>query len=105
MGPDVSRLGVDSEDAPEAGAERRHGRSVAVEQEVVVLQPIREHVVRYDPPPALPHLIGSQGKDSGDVILSFAVTCLFVCLLLCVRVCVRLTVLRLPNIVNTCGKA
>lgn len=58
MCPDVSRLRVDSEDALEAGAERRHGRSVAVEQEVVVLQPIGEHVVRYDTPPALPHLSG-----------------------------------------------
>ncbi len=56
MCPDVSRLCVDSKDALEAGAERRHGWPVAVKQEVVVLQPIREHVVRYDAPPALPHL-------------------------------------------------
>lgn len=58
--PDVSRLCVDSEDALEARAERRHGRSVAVKQEVVVLQPIWEHVVRYDAPPAFPHLIGDE---------------------------------------------
>lgn len=54
--PDVPRLCVDSEDALEAGAEGRHGRPVAVEKEVVVLQPVGQHVVRYDPPPALPHL-------------------------------------------------
>lgn len=57
MCPDVSRLRVDSEDALEAGAERRHGRPVAVQQEVVVLQPIGQHIVRYDAPPALPHLV------------------------------------------------
>lgn len=57
MCPDVSRLCVDSEDAPEAGAKRRHWWPVAVKQEVVVLQPIGEHVVRYDTPPALPHLV------------------------------------------------
>lgn len=58
MCPNVSRLCVDSEDAFEAGTERRHGWPVAMKQEVVVLQPIGEHVVRYDPPPALPHLDG-----------------------------------------------
>lgn len=58
MSPNVSRLRVDSEDAPEAGPKRRHGWSVTVEEEVVVLQPIRKHVVRYDTPPTLPHLIG-----------------------------------------------
>lgn len=58
MCPDVSSLCVDSEDALEAGAKRRHGRPVAVEQEVVVLQPVGEHVVGYDAPPAFPHLIG-----------------------------------------------
>lgn len=56
VGPDVPRLRVDSEDAPETGAEGRHGRAVAVEKEVVVLQPVGQHVVRDDPPPALPHL-------------------------------------------------
>lgn len=56
MCPDVPRLRVDSEDALEAGVKRRHRWPVAVEQEVVVLQPIGEHVVGYDAPPALPHL-------------------------------------------------
>lgn len=57
MCPDVSRLRVDSEDALEAGTERRHRGPVAVKQEVIVLQPIGEHVVRYDSPSALPHLV------------------------------------------------
>lgn len=57
MCPDVPGLRVDPEDALEAGAERRHGRPVTVKQEVVVLQPVGEHVVRDDAPPALPHLM------------------------------------------------
>lgn len=44
-----------------------------MEQEVVVLQPVGQHVVRYDPPPALPHLIGSQRKDSRNNIFRFKV--------------------------------
>ena len=56
MGPDVARLRVDAEDAPEAGAEGGHGRPVAMQQVVVILQPVREHVVWDDPPAALPDL-------------------------------------------------
>lgn len=62
MCPDVPGLGVDSEDAPEAGAERRHWWPVAVKQEVVVLQPVGEHVVGDDTPPALPHLVSEETK-------------------------------------------
>ena len=54
--PDVASLRVDAEDALEAGAEGGHGWPVAVQQVVVVLQPVREHVVRDDPPAALPDL-------------------------------------------------
>lgn len=56
VGPDVARFCVDSEDALEARSERGHWGSVPVQKEVVVLQPIREHVVRNDTPSALPHL-------------------------------------------------
>ena len=56
VGPDVAGLRVDAEDAPEAGPEGGHGRPVAVQQVVVVLQPVGEHVVGDDPPATLPDL-------------------------------------------------
>lgn len=64
MCPDVSRLRVDSKDAPEAGAKGRHRRPVPVEKEVVVLQPVGEHIMRYDPPPSLPHLVGRSRRQN-----------------------------------------
>lgn len=65
MGPDVASLGVDAEDAPEAGPKGGHGGPVAVQQVVVVLQPVREHVIRDDPPAALPDLQESALSTSG----------------------------------------
>lgn len=57
---------MDSEDALETGAEGRHRRPVAVEKEVVVLQPVGQHVVRYDPPPPLPHLAEESVEQPSD---------------------------------------
>lgn len=56
VSPDVARLCVDSEDALEARSEGRHRWPVSVQEKVVVLQPIRQHVMRDDTPPAFPHL-------------------------------------------------
>lgn len=56
VGPDVAGLRVDAEDALEASPEGGHGWSVAVQQVVIVLQPVREHIVRDDPPASLPDL-------------------------------------------------
>lgn len=60
MSPDVAGLGVDSEDALEARSEGRHRRPVSVQEKVVVFQPIRQHVVRDDAPPAFPHLYQTE---------------------------------------------
>ena len=65
MCPDVSCLSVDPEDALEAGSEGRHGGAVAMQQEVVVLQPIRKNIMGDDTPPALPYLIGENIKEEG----------------------------------------
>lgn len=59
---------MDSEDALETGAEGRHRRPVAVEEEVVVLQPVGQHVVRDDPPPPLPHLGEESATQPSDHI-------------------------------------
>lgn len=56
MGPDVASLRVDAEDALEAGPKGGHGGSVAMQQIVIVLQPVGEHIIRDDPPTSLPHL-------------------------------------------------
>lgn len=56
MCPNVARFRVDSEDALEAGSEGRHGWPVPMQQEVIILQPIREDIMRDDTPSALPHL-------------------------------------------------
>lgn len=56
VGPDVAGLCMDAEDALEASPEGGHGWPVAVQQVVVVLQPVREHIVRDDPPASLPDL-------------------------------------------------
>lgn len=56
MCPNVARFRVDSEDALEAGSEGGHGWPVPMQQEVIILQPIREDVMRNDTPSALPHL-------------------------------------------------
>lgn len=56
MSPDVASLCVYSEDALEAGPEGRHGWSVAMQQVVIVLQPVRQNIVGNHSPSALPHL-------------------------------------------------
>lgn len=63
MCPDVASLCVYSEDALEAGPEGRHGWPVSVQQVVVVLQPVGQHVVGNDSPPALPHLGGKHSTE------------------------------------------
>lgn len=56
MGPDVASLCVDAENALEASSEGRHGWPVAMQQVVIVLQPVWEHVVWDDPPAPFPDL-------------------------------------------------
>lgn len=56
MCPNVARFRVDSEDALEAGSEGGHGWPVPMQQEVIILQPIREDVMRNNTPSTLPHL-------------------------------------------------
>ena len=54
--PYVSSLRMQAEDATKASTERWHGGPVSVQQEIIVLQPVWEHVMRNNPPPALPNL-------------------------------------------------
>lgn len=56
MGPDVASLCVDAENALEASSEGWHGWPVAMQQVVIVLQPVWEHVVWDDPPAPFPDL-------------------------------------------------
>lgn len=75
MGPDVASLCVDAEDAPEAGPEGGHRGPVAVQQVVVVLQPVGEHVVWDDPPAALPDLQQSALSTAGRAAPATGVRC------------------------------
>lgn len=54
--PDVARLGVYPEDALEAGSEGRHRGPVPVQEVIVVLQPVGQHVVGDHAPAPFPHL-------------------------------------------------
>lgn len=56
MRPDVARLGVYPEDALEAGSEGWHRGPVPVQEVIVVLQPVRQHVVGDHAPAPFPHL-------------------------------------------------
>lgn len=56
MGPDVAGFCVDAEDALEAGPEGGHGWPMAVQQVVIVFQPVGEHVIWDNPPASLPDL-------------------------------------------------
>lgn len=56
MCPDVACLRVEAEDASETSTEGGHGRPVPMEEEVIVLQPVRQHIIRHDTPAALPDL-------------------------------------------------
>ena len=51
-----ARLCVYSKNALKTGQERRHRRPVSVEKEIIILKPIRKHVVRYHSPSAFPYL-------------------------------------------------
>lgn len=56
VSPDVARLRVDPEYALETGPEGGHWRPVAMQQKVVVLQPVGKDIVGDYAPPALPYL-------------------------------------------------
>lgn len=56
MCPNVSGFCMDSEDALETSSEGWHGRPVPMQQEIIILQPIREDIMWNDTPSALPHL-------------------------------------------------
>ncbi|GCB85718.1 hypothetical protein scyTo_0026425 [Scyliorhinus torazame] len=63
MCPDVAGLGVKPEDAAETSSEGRHRRPVSMQQKVIILQPIREHIVRYNTPPSLPNLLRERERE------------------------------------------
>lgn len=54
--PDVACLGVNAENAPEAGAEGGHGGPVSVQEVIIVLEPVGQHVVRDHTPAPFPYL-------------------------------------------------
>ena len=68
MRPDVARLGVYAKDGLEAGLDGWQWRSVTLEQEVVVPQPIGQSVMRHRFPAALPHILGKLFHLFGAVL-------------------------------------
>ena len=56
MSPDVSCLGVNSEDASKTGPEGGHRGPMSMQEVIVVLQPLWQDMERDDPPAPLPHL-------------------------------------------------
>jgi len=56
VSPDVSSLGVNSEDAAETGPEGGHRRSMSMQEVIIVLQPVWQHVKGNDSPAPLPNL-------------------------------------------------
>lgn len=67
MSPDVSGLGVNSEDASKAGSEGGHRRSMSMQEIIVVLQPVWQDMKRNDPPASLPNL-----KSSTNLITHYS---------------------------------
>ena len=58
MSPNVASLRVNAEYRLEAGVEGVEGGSVALDQEIVVSQPLGEMLMMYDSPASQPHTSG-----------------------------------------------
>lgn len=56
MCPDVACLSVYSENALKTGPERRHWGPVSMQEEVVILEPLRQHIMRDHSPSTFPDL-------------------------------------------------
>ncbi len=66
--PYVTGLGVYAKDGLEAGLDGGQGRSMALQEEVVVAEPVGQSVMRHGLPPALPHILGKELDLLGAIL-------------------------------------